>query len=595
MKHRMKITHRFSPWAWMVFIITIVILISINYAGTEGLNPSDDGVVLAQSWRLLQGEIPHQDFISIRPVGSGVLHTINFLFPFPLEITARYFVLFQFFIITVCWVQFFRLNSTFKHNLPISYQASILFIAWMIGLYNYNLFSWTTIDAIFWASIGLYMVKRGLNNRRKLIPIAIGLFAFVMSALSRQTFALLCIFGWVWTAYALYRQKAWKTVIIAAIFGATPILAYAIVIALNNAGGAFIQQLTGRSQFYEPAIRQYWDMFKADQLLYVHIGIILFSIGAGIMRKSSHRIRAKLASLPTLRTLFIAETFLVVYFLYATLRHFLTFEMENFAVPFLGFWILLDMLMLNLLVQENRMKHLLPGWAALLTAWVSSISLGCQTPVFAMGILTTSILWLFLKKYQDVLLLKQKWLRIFLPALAIAVGVISIKSQQEVNYRDVGKSSQTHNLNDINPVFGNIMTNENTFKYFKEADSIISSLQKQDFPFSIMPDNAILYPLYRIHNPLSIDWAQAGEMVMQKDTGGIDMNDPFNLHVLYRSNEQAIFVVQKFASKSLKKGFIPLNDWAYLYFKIIKEDCKMIYETEYFEIYQKDKEDCFVE
>lgn len=39
-----------------------------------GFNPTDDGFVLAMSRRLLEGEVPHRDFISIRPVASAVFH-----------------------------------------------------------------------------------------------------------------------------------------------------------------------------------------------------------------------------------------------------------------------------------------------------------------------------------------------------------------------------------------------------------------------------------------------------------------------------------------------------------------------------------------
>src|SRR5918912_610006 len=42
-----------------------------------GFNPTDDGFILAYSRRLLDGQVPHRDFISIRPVGSSYLHLIE--------------------------------------------------------------------------------------------------------------------------------------------------------------------------------------------------------------------------------------------------------------------------------------------------------------------------------------------------------------------------------------------------------------------------------------------------------------------------------------------------------------------------------------
>ena len=67
---------------------TILLYAVLGVISTEGFNPSDDGVILAQSYRLLQGQIPHLDFISIRPVGSAVLHSLHFISPLPLEVSA---------------------------------------------------------------------------------------------------------------------------------------------------------------------------------------------------------------------------------------------------------------------------------------------------------------------------------------------------------------------------------------------------------------------------------------------------------------------------------------------------------------------------
>ncbi len=44
-----------------------------------GYNPTDDGFVLAQSRRILDGQIPHRDFISVRPVASALLHAPSVL------------------------------------------------------------------------------------------------------------------------------------------------------------------------------------------------------------------------------------------------------------------------------------------------------------------------------------------------------------------------------------------------------------------------------------------------------------------------------------------------------------------------------------
>jgi len=93
----------FFLYSMLLLVCIIIVFYAINYIGYEGFNPSDHGVVLAQSFRILNGEIFHKDFISIRPVFSGILHVIHFYSPLPLETSARWFVLFEFIIISFVW------------------------------------------------------------------------------------------------------------------------------------------------------------------------------------------------------------------------------------------------------------------------------------------------------------------------------------------------------------------------------------------------------------------------------------------------------------------------------------------------------------
>ncbi len=575
-----KLLYRFSPWAWTILILVTVFYMLINYAGTEGINPSDEGVVLAQSWRILQGEAPHLDFISIRPVGSGVLHTIHHVLPFPLQSSARYFVLFQFFIIAFSWVQFFRLKSNFKHEIPNLYKLSFLLIAWITSIFNYNLFPWTTIDAVFWTSLGFYLAERSFHIRRQTIGLALGLMAFVLAALSRQTFALVAIAGWLWVAVRLYHRKAWKSGLAAGAIGLLPLLLYAIVIAANDAGRAFLTQMTGRTEFYDTAIRAFYDQFKLSSMKWLHLTIIILSVFLGVGKRLSAKLHSFLATLPALRILFIVETSLVLILLYGIADYFLYAESRDvFTLPFRAFWILLDLLLISVFVQDNKLSSCVPAWFALLVGWVSAISLGDNSPVFAFGILVISILYVFLIKYQDALLLKQNWLKLFIPAIAVFMLATGTRSQQHVNYRDVGKDKQTHSLKNLHPDYGNCMTNEYTYSYLAEVDSLIQEYKPLERPFVLLPDNAIVYPIYRLENPLSVDWAQPAEFVGQEER--------FKKELFWKIDEGVIFMVQKVSVKTMYDGFEPIKYWKYTYVYDIWKECKLLDETDYFAIYSK--------
>ena len=64
-----------------------------------GFNPTDDGLIVAQSARLLDGASPHLQVISPRPLGSPILHTVDVLLPTPLLYTSRAIAVLEFMVI----------------------------------------------------------------------------------------------------------------------------------------------------------------------------------------------------------------------------------------------------------------------------------------------------------------------------------------------------------------------------------------------------------------------------------------------------------------------------------------------------------------
>jgi len=80
-KQMKKDFYKYSLTSIIIAVLLAILFSQLNYVENEGFNPTDEGVVLAQSWRIINGETPHQDFISIRPAASGYLHAINYYYP----------------------------------------------------------------------------------------------------------------------------------------------------------------------------------------------------------------------------------------------------------------------------------------------------------------------------------------------------------------------------------------------------------------------------------------------------------------------------------------------------------------------------------
>ena len=60
---------------WIIALALVVLAAGLHFLYSPlGFNPTDEGFVLAYSRRVLDGQVPHRDFISIRPAGSAYLH-----------------------------------------------------------------------------------------------------------------------------------------------------------------------------------------------------------------------------------------------------------------------------------------------------------------------------------------------------------------------------------------------------------------------------------------------------------------------------------------------------------------------------------------
>ena len=87
-------------YAYFVLVTSFVLIFHLIFS-KYGFNPTDDGHVLAHAKRILNGEIPHRDFISIRPAMSSFLHSIEIII-FPTEkifYYSRFVVIIFFFLL----------------------------------------------------------------------------------------------------------------------------------------------------------------------------------------------------------------------------------------------------------------------------------------------------------------------------------------------------------------------------------------------------------------------------------------------------------------------------------------------------------------
>lgn len=571
----------------LLFSIIISIFFFVSYVENEGFNPSDDGVVLAQSFRVLNGDIPHKDFISIRPVASAYLHAIYFNLPFPLEVTARWFVVLEFFAFSLLWI--FILFSTFKlkykqkYNYEITFLSLLLF-TFILNLSLYNLFPWTTIDAILFSVIGFSLILNIFNeqlDKKDILMISLGLLFFSIASLYRQNFALITILIFAFVGFQFFKRKLYNHLIICFLIGSIPFWLYLIMLLKNDAFTLFLNQMTGRTELFQTGILAFAKSFIKSGLLILNIALI----GAVIYYKY-RRQKNKSASLIEFFKKAMASVVLLYSILTLLFSAIIFFNgiPELFSYSFDIFWILAIFVLSVLLLFSLTLKQKAVLLFAVFLSWTSSISLGDNAPVFVIGIMASTVLYLlFTLAYLTKLRFKypikeQKGLYVF-SAFVFIVFILSIFAQRKHNYRELSASELTCNLGDIIPSFGNIKTNTKTFEYLKEIKYLYDSLNAKD-KFVVLPNNAAIYPLLKTKNPFPLDWAQPAEYIGNESLFNSSLSQCL-------SNTKMYILIDKYDSKQLHKKLELLDYKQYQYFDLIMNKCYEIHtSSKYFRIFK---------
>lgn len=558
-------------------VILGILFFNISFVETMGFNPSDDGVILAQSYRIVNGEIPHKDFIAIRPVFSGILHSIHFFSGLPLEISARWFVVVQYFIYSILWVYLlFRIFKIYTHTrfrfLVYSVCAGIY--AFVLNMNYYNLFPWTTIDAVFFSVIGFVFYLKAYDEdilyRNSFFTIA-GLIFICMAALCRQSFALLSLILHLTTFISILKRKNYLTAFFTLIIGSVPIWAYLIFVYQNDAAKLFLQQITGRTEIVQTGIIQFIKSFIKAKLLILNMATLL--LFAYLYFKSrAWQIKNKKFILSDRQKMFTAAiiAFYNAAALFFSFYFFLKGESDIRTTPFELFWILFVVSIITWFTNDLAKKQKAFIIAGLLLAWCSSISLGDNTPVFTTGIMASQIVILSAFTYFNSIFSRPAipgTFKFLSPILAIVILILfiisSIYGQQKMNYRDRQSSELTSCLCSISDDFGTVQTNKTTYEYYADFINIYNHFPGMKNNFVMAPNNAIIYPVMNSKNPFPLDWLQPAEYVGSENYLYSKIEDIISKKNIY-------LILDIYNSKEMAFHLVPLKYNQYGYLKRFK-------------------------
>lgn len=228
-------------WA-LIFVLVVPLIFHFLYS-KFGLNPTDDGYTLALCRRVLEGELPHIDFITIRPAGSAFLHLPIVVFGQNYAIyLSRLFVWFQFAFISVATITLSERLLKFRLNFLVKFLLATLAIFLMV--HNFPIMAWHTVDGMFIVCLGLIFATR-TNSKAKFV----GYFLIGFSYLCKQNFFFIAI----GTPFILGNWRNWKNWLSLALPG----FVYLFPGLFLGGFGNYISQLTTQSGLRTAAVSAY--------------------------------------------------------------------------------------------------------------------------------------------------------------------------------------------------------------------------------------------------------------------------------------------------------------------------------------------------
>jgi len=492
-----------------------ILLLSIGVVfrlGRFGFHPSDQGFILAQSWRILHGEIPHTDIISARPLASAVLHTVDFAIPAPLFVTSSVLSMIEIILATMAVAVLITRRPVLTWG-PL--LTGLVAAASLLSLNSFPLMAWHTIDGIALVTCGAWALDAGLRSG-KALPRCAGLFMFGVSVFAKQSFAPIVAFGVLWLllhpatrAGALRTWRWWRRTIADLLWlGAFP-LAYVGVVALDGGFGTMVEQLTGGVPADGERLMLLWLDDPATLVRLPALDVVVFTAIAVAMiavRLLGDRLGAvgKVAD----QLLLAAGTVVVVH---------TVIEGEAFAPTRWAdvlWWLTLPAIVVNWVTLRRI------SWATLLVpalGFMVSLSWGQDTPTLAAGSLALAV-FLLLAQGGARPVPRPERRRVML-VTSTAVGLVAVlgaglfvtKHRDNNPYLDVSQGSLTEDLGRVTPSMWGVRTNPSTFRYIAQLGDCIARYPAAKV--SALPDNPFAYPAFGVRNPFPLEWPLPLEII----------------------------------------------------------------------------------
>ncbi len=486
-------------WPWWPFLGLYALLALTFFAlmRDHAFHPTDDGFVLAYSWRLAQGEVPYRDFLYVRTPLSPLLHlpwlALPEGWPIPAGRLAFYVELAAAAMLPTAWAVSRGLRATVP-------ALAVCGGAFLLSLHNFPPMPWPTVDAVFLASAGATAFLVWIDRRRpRWLMAATALLT--LSALAKQSFAPLVVLVVAYAVVVAWRRRDLGTLVAA--LGAPLALAAALGMALIATGALtpFVQQLSASMQM-RPTPENPWtgDIVSIGVVPYVSalnpavaITILLVTL---VFVAGARTSLARPVATPTAVSLLAVGAFVLP-------------SDTNLAgiLVFLGIAAIVAAASIRSIRGPVEAQPLVAYAILLAAGWCASLSFAYQTPLLALGMLGPVVA-------LELPIRPTRWdSAIAMAGLVVTTSIVTLLNV-DAPYRDLPRAAQTADLGDIYPRLGHLYTNPiNADRHRELRDLSERFALRSGRDFVVLTGFPLAHYLSGTRNPLSLDWLEPQEYV----------------------------------------------------------------------------------
>ncbi|GAB3157121.1 hypothetical protein GCM10027258_65090 [Amycolatopsis stemonae] len=490
-------------WGLHAGWVVLLALATELRVGRFGFHPSDQGFILAQAWRVLQGEVPHADIISARPLGSAVLHVVDFALPMPLFFGSSFLSMIEIIVATIAFAALVtrRRVLTWGPGLTAMVAAASL-----INLNAFPLMAWHTVDGIALTACGAWALDAGLTKNLAVARRG-GLVLLGCAVFVKQSFVLAAVIGVLWLllhpATRAGTRRGLRFVLDLLALGA-PGLLYVAWVSLGGGFAEMVEQLTGGVPAYGERLLGLWledpeALTRApvrELTFFAAIAVVLLAV-----RLPGDRLGA--AGRAASWVLVLAGAAAVAWTVVDG-----RFTGSSRWADVL-WWIVAVSVPVNAAVRRKV------PWAGLLvlaTGFMTSLSWGNDTPTLLTGTLALTALLLLSQVVPARPRLTRRWVTATAGLTAVALcGWLVVAQHDRAAYLDVGHDRLTEDLGDVTPAMAGIRTNPSTHTFVRQIRDCLDR-----FPAArtaILPDSPFAYPAFGLRNPFPLEWPLPLEIV----------------------------------------------------------------------------------